>query len=213
MLNLRSALFVVIAAVFSIPVSGCAWLTSQGDTAAAVGDARQGMSMDDMMAAWGDAGAVGEKHEILEQLAGTWDTTGKFWMHPGARPEEATGESTKTLVLGGRFLREEYRSTSPEMPFEGIGYTGYDNIKKKYIGSWIDSMTTFMFTSEATPTGDGFEGSGLMYDPITKLRYDSRFKVTIAGNDAHKLEYWEPGPGGKYYLGMQMVYTRRDPSR
>ena len=161
------------------------------------------------MAAWGDAGAVGEEHRLLEQLAGTWDTVGKFWMQPDATPVESTGESTKTLVLGGRFVREEFRSTSPEMPFEGIGYTGYDNIKKKYVGSWIDSMTTFMFTSEGSPTGDGFEGSGSMYDPLTELHYESRFKVTIADNDSHKLEFWEPGPDGEYYLSMQIVYTRR----
>jgi hypothetical protein len=33
------------------------------------------------------------------------------------------------------------------MPFEGLGYTGYDNVKKQYFGTWIDSMSTGIMTS------------------------------------------------------------------
>src|SRR3546814_8456449 len=41
-------------------------------------------------------------------------------------------------------------------PFNGIGFMGYDNVRGKYVASWVDDMSTGLMTSE----GD--------YDPATK---------------------------------------------
>jgi hypothetical protein len=41
-------------------------------------------------------------------------------------------------------------------PFHGIGFTGYDNLKKKYVMSWMDNAATGIMYSEGT------------YDPATK---------------------------------------------
>ena len=35
-------------------------------------------------------------------------------------------------------------------PFQGLGFTGYDNHPKKYVGVWIDNMTTSIMTSSGT---------------------------------------------------------------
>ena len=58
--------------------------------------------------------------------AGTWDTTMKLWMEPGAEPMVSTGTSTNTMILGGRQLKMEYSGTFMDMPFMGIGFTGFD---------------------------------------------------------------------------------------
>jgi hypothetical protein len=41
-------------------------------------------------------------------------------------------------VLGGRFVEQRYAGNFMGQPFSGLGYTGYDNYRKKYIGSWMD---------------------------------------------------------------------------
>ena len=43
-----------------------------------------------------------------------------------------------------------------DMQFKGMGIEGYDNVKKKFVGSWIDNMGTGIMMSEGT------------YDPATK---------------------------------------------
>ena len=43
-----------------------------------------------------------------------------------------------------------------DMQFKGMGVEGYDNVKKKFVSSWIDNMGTGIQFSEGT------------YDPATK---------------------------------------------
>src|SRR3989442_393914 len=45
----------------------------------------------------------GPEHKALEQFVGTWDTTAKMWMAPGAPPQETTGTAENKMTLGGRF--------------------------------------------------------------------------------------------------------------
>ena len=40
-------------------------------------------------------------------------------------------------------------------PYSGIGITAYDNLRKRYISTWIDSMGTGIFTMEGTANTDG----------------------------------------------------------
>ncbi len=37
-----------------------------------------------------------------------------------------------------------------EMPFHGIGTEGYDNVRKKFMASWIDNMGTGILLMEGT---------------------------------------------------------------
>ena len=89
-----------------------------------------------MMAAWEMAMTPGEQHaRLAEHFEGTWDTKMSLWMEPGAEPMVSTGTSTNTMILGGRQLKMEYSGTFMDMPFMGIGFTGYDNVRGVYTGS------------------------------------------------------------------------------
>ena len=35
-------------------------------------------------------------------------------------------------------------------PFSGVGIDGYDNLRKKYVTTWIDTMGTGIFSMEGT---------------------------------------------------------------
>ena len=97
------------------------------------------------------------------------------------------------------------------MPFTGVGYTGYDNIKKKYIGSWMDNMSTSMMISTGTANADGksYTFTSSMDDPMTGKSSPVKETVTIVDEDHHTLEMWGPGPDGKSFKMMEIDYSRK----
>src|SRR3546814_3705947 len=82
-----------------------------------------------------------------------------------------TGKSVDTVVLGGRQIRTQFSSRFMGQPFNGIGFMGYDNVRGKYVASWVDDMSTGLMTSE----GD--------YDPATKT-YTFVAEMADPTNDA-----------------------------
>ncbi len=165
----------------------------------------------DPMAEWAKRNAPGPQHKLLEQMAGTFEAHAKFYGPPGQPPMESTGTSVNTMILGGRFLRQEYRSSMMGHPFEGMGLTGYDTVGGKYIGMWADSMTTFLMQSEGKASADGktLEFHGKYQDPFGSGERTFRHVLTIAGPDAHHFEMWEPGEDGKEYKAMEIQYKRK----
>jgi len=97
----------------------------------------------------------GEPHKLFATLAGSWTTTTKEWMEPGKPPTESTGTSEMKMVLDGRFLQQEFTSQMMGQPFSGIGIDGYDNLRKRYVTAWIDTMGTGIFLMEGTASADG----------------------------------------------------------
>jgi hypothetical protein len=66
------------------------------------------------------------------------------------------------MGFGGFWLTEEFKGEAAGSKFEGRGTTGYDPFKKKYVGTWIDSMNPTMMVVESNYDADGkrFTGTG-----------------------------------------------------
>lgn len=165
----------------------------------------------DPMAEWAKKNAPGPEHKLLEQMAGTFEAHAKFYGPPGQPPTESTGTSVNTMILGGRFLQQEYKASMMGQPFEGVGLTGYDTVAKKYIGLWADSMTTFFMPSEGKATGDGktLELHGKYQDPFGSGERTFRSILRIHGPDEHFFEMWEPGEDGKEHKALEIHYKRK----
>src|SRR5207249_2340724 len=108
-----------------------------------------------MMEVYQKLATPGEPHKLFATLAGNWMTTTKEWMEPGKPPTESTGTADMKMLLDGRFLYQEFTSQMMGQPFSGIGIDGYDNLRKKYVTTWMDTMGTGFFTMEGTASGDG----------------------------------------------------------
>jgi hypothetical protein len=164
-----------------------------------------------MMEAWQKAGTPGPQHQKLAEMAGTWTFESKSWMSPGKPPELSTGTAERSMVLGGRVLKEKVSSTMFGQPFEGIGMTGYDNTTGRYWSSWIDSMSTAMMMSTGTCSDDGkCEFTSTMKDPATGQDMTMRMTSEHTG-DTEVMQMYMPDPQGKEYLGMELRYTRVKP--
>jgi hypothetical protein len=116
------------------------------------------------------------------------------------------------MVLGGRYLQQDVTSEMMGQPFAGTGFTGYDNVKKKYVGFWIDNMGTGMSTMDGVLDKDGKSLTtwGKMDDPMTgeknkKVKYVTRFVDT----DTQVFETYDVSTYGDKKPTMQVTYKRR----
>ncbi len=152
----------------------------------------------------------GEPHKLLTSLAGSWTTATKEWMEPGKPPMESTGTAELTPLLEGRYLQQEYSGNMMGQPYNGVGISGYDNLIKKYVTTWIDSMGTGIFTMEGTPSPDGktitYKGSHPMPGGGQMTH---RAVWTILDSNRHTFEMYGTHPGGKEVKEMEIHYTRK----
>jgi uncharacterized protein DUF1579 len=164
-----------------------------------------------MMDAMMKAATPGEPHKKLEPFVGNWNVSTKMWAAPGAPATEGTGSASARWVLGGRYIEQQFNGNFMGMPFSGLGYTGYDNVKKQYVGTWMDSFSTgVMFSAGAADSsGKVMAFASTMEDPATGKSVRMDEKITILDNDKHIMEMWMPGPDGKAYKMMELTYTRK----
>ncbi|MBC8105252.1 MAG: DUF1579 family protein, partial [Anaerolineae bacterium] len=92
-------------------------------------------------------GQPGPEHAEMAKNAGTWDAEVKFLdMASGKWSEPTKGTMTMEPIMDGRYVQMTFEGSmvmgGQSMPFKGMGIMGYDNMKKKYFSTWIDSMST-----------------------------------------------------------------------
>ncbi|HJQ79523.1 MAG TPA: DUF1579 domain-containing protein [Lacipirellulaceae bacterium] len=113
-----------------------------------------------------------KEHQWLNKLVGEWDTEGEMQMGPGADPIKSTGTDSARM-LGGFWLVSDVKGEVMGTSIEARLTLGYDPAKKKYVGTWIDSMTSYMWNYEGSvddtgkiltlnTEGPGFHGGGQM---------------------------------------------------
>ena len=167
-----------------------------------------------MMQAWMKYAQPGKFHANLEPLVGRWTTSVKIWMVPDAPPMESEGTSEHKWIMGGRFLHQTVQGAKEEYgpAFEGMGLFGYDNFKKKYTSMWIDNTGTAIRTSLGTGDDSGklITMVGTFDDVHTgKAGQTSRMVTRIINNDKHIDSMYMPGPNGKEFQSLEVIYTRR----
>jgi len=152
----------------------------------------------------------GEAHKKLDVLVGTWKAKNTMWTNPSKPPAVSEGVSEHKWALGGRFVEQHFEGNFMGMPFSGVGYTGYDNYKKKYVGIWMDTFGTSIMntTGSFDAAGKVLSASGRVDDFTTGKVVTIREKLTIVSKDEVKMDMFGPDPEGKEYRMMEIVYTR-----
>jgi hypothetical protein len=159
-------------------------------------------------------GSPSEGHAALAPLAGAWSYTAQWWMAPDEAPQAMTGTAVNTVIFGGRFLKQEVRGEpmgEGRPPFEGLGFTGYDNIRKEYQSVWFDNMMTGMMGGEgrfdaATRT---LSGEGEFSCPMTGETHRwYRTAWRVVDQDHTTYESYSRTPEGREFRSMEIRYTR-----
>jgi len=177
--------------------------------------------MQKMMDAWMVVMQPGPKHEFLNQFIGSWDTKTKMWFGgPGTPATESTGSSEIKWILDGRFIQETANSSfmmpdatgkMNEIPFQGIGTTGYDNYRNLYTGVWMDSLGTQMLSMKgsASPDGKKLTSYGEMDEPMLKVTGRMvKYVITIKDENHYIFESFDLHAGDNYKV-LEITYTRK----
>jgi Protein of unknown function (DUF1579) len=163
-----------------------------------------------MMEVWKKMATPGEPHKLFAGLAGNWTTTTKEWMEPGKPPTESTGTAEMKMLLDGRFLYQEFTGNMMGQPFSGVGIDAYDNMTKKYMTAWMDTMGTGIFMMEGTASADGktITLKGQHAEPGGgHMTHRAIWK--IVDNNTQTFDMYGAHQGGKEMKEMEITYTRK----
>lgn len=168
------------------------------------------MSPEEMMKMYEKAAQPCPQHAMLAQRAGKWDCTVRSWHDPQGEPEVSEGTETAELIFDGRYIVSRFKGSMMGRPYEGMGTMGYDNGKKKFVGTWFDSMSTGIMAYE----GDYDSGSkqmvmhGSYVDPLSGKETTTRMVTRMVSDDQTVFEMFGPGPTGNEVKWMEITYNR-----
>lgn len=83
-----------------------------------------------------------KEHEWLQRLVGDWDLDIEMVTGPGQPTMKSKGFDRSRMV-GNYWLVSEGKNN--EFPYECRLTLGFDSEKKKYVGTWLDSMSGYLW--------------------------------------------------------------------
>jgi hypothetical protein len=152
----------------------------------------------------------GPEHDVFKMDVGTWDAVVEVTPAPGAPAMKSKGVEVNTIGCGGLCIITDFKGEAMGAPFHGHGVMAWDPAKKKYVGSWTDSMSAGLALSEstydpATKKWTGWMEGADMTGKVTK----TRSVVEWRGASTRVFTMYGPGPDGKEMEGMKITYTKR----
>jgi hypothetical protein len=149
-----------------------------------------------------------KEHEWLRQLAGEWDSEAEISMDPTKPPMKHKGTESSRMI-GGFWFFAENKGDVMGSPFTGLLTLGYNPEKKKYIGTWVDSMTSILWTYEGSVDAAGKKltieavGPGMDGKPAT-------FRESIEVKDKDHKEFTSSlERDGKWVIHLTIRYARK----
>jgi len=152
----------------------------------------------------------GPEHELFKNDAGTWDATVQTWMAPGAPPETSKAVETNVLGCSGLCLVTDFKGDFGGTSFHGHGTTAYDSAKKKYVGSWTDSMSTGLLVGESSYDPAKRVLTGYMEGPdMTGKVVKSKAVTEYKADGSRVFTMYNRTPDGKEAESMRITYVKR----
>lgn len=164
-----------------------------------------------VMEAYMRMAATNENHAYLAKFAGEWNISTTAWMQPGAPPQKSQGSSVIETILGGRFIKMNFKGTMFGQPFEGIQISGYDNMKKKSITFWIDNTSTAFFLTEGMldAASKTMTETGLWPDAMTGGMVKVKGVTKLINPDEYTYEMFMIGSDGQEFKSMEYRAVRK----
>lgn len=162
-----------------------------------------------MMEKYMKAATPGPEHQQMAKMAGKWNLKITAWMAPGAPPQTSAGTAEFKTTLGGRYLEQEAHGDMGGQPFEGHGLSGYDNVTHEHWDTWVDNMTTGLMSMKGKCKDmKKCTETGRMSDAMAGKAVPVSTTMTMKDENTMVFEMTGPGPGGKPFKTMEIVYTR-----
>jgi hypothetical protein len=144
------------------------------------------------------------EHALLAKQAGTWDADIEMM------GQKCKGVETDVMRCGGLWLISDFQGQAMGAPFEGHGTMGWDAAKKKYVGTWADSMGGPMVIMEGTASADGKVLTCFSEGPHpTGKIVRSKHVTTLVDARTRTYVITSPGPDGKEAPMLKITYTKK----
>jgi hypothetical protein len=149
-----------------------------------------------------------KEHEWLRQVVGEWDTEGEIAGEPGKAPTKTKGSESSRLI-GGFWVLSEHQGDFFGTPFTGILTLGFSPEKKAYVATWIDSLTSRLWTYEGSLDEAG-KVLTLNTEGPDETGKTVKFRETIEVKDKdHKTYSSSAFKDGKWVTFLTIKYTRK----
>lgn len=144
------------------------------------------------------------EHKWLARFVGEWTSTGKTEQGPDTPVMECTGTISSRL-LGELWVVNEIDGEMPGVNFKAIQTIGYDAKSKKFVGTWIDTMTDHLWRYEGRLDEKGeklmLEATGPSMMPGGgETLYRDSYEFTASGTIVSTSEV--QGPNGEWVTFM-----------
>lgn len=164
-----------------------------------------------MRKAWETNMTPGPMHAWMAKWNGTWEAEVSTWEDPAAPPSKAKATNVQSSMLNGLHTIGKFTSTMMGMPFEGHSTMGYDNIKKVFVSTWSDNVSSgvIMMTGtydEATKT---LNLKGKQTDMMTGGDSDIREEFKTIDDNTYSMTMYSTAPDGKEMKFMEGTFKRR----
>jgi hypothetical protein len=155
----------------------------------------------------------GPEHVWLQQFVGNWDADVQMHMDPTGKPPAKIKGTESIRPVGGFWIVSESKSQMMDMPFAGVQTLGYDANKQKFVGSWVDSMSSAMWLSEGTLDASGkvltLESEGVCpYGEPGKLM-KVRDVIELQDKNHKVFKSFMLGDDGQWIPTMTIQYQRK----
>ncbi len=168
-------------------------------------------AQEDPMKAWQDFMTPGPMHKWLATHVGTWESEVQMWMDPAAPPTKSMSTDVVTMSMNGLFQIGNYTSTMMGMPFQGRSTLGYDNAKKKFVLTWIDTFSSGMviMSGDYNPDTKTLSLAGVQTDPMTGKDSPIRQVNVFHNENSYTSTMYGAGLDGKEMKFMEGTYKRK----
>src|SRR6185295_11030455 len=113
--------------------------------------------------------------------------------------------------MDGRFIQVEMNGDMGGMPFKGRGVTGFDNVSKKFVSTWIDSCSTGIMNGTGDLSADSkvLKWEYNMNCPIAKKPVTMKITENYASADSFTMDFFMNDPkSGKEFKHMHIDMSR-----
>ncbi len=152
-----------------------------------------------------------KEHQWLQRFVGEWVSETEA-IAPGQPAFTTTGTETVRSIGGIWVIAENTSPTPMGMPMTGLLTIGYNPQEKKFVGTWIDSMTSHLWTYEGSLDPAGriltLEAEGPSFvDPAKTCRY--RDAIELKSDDHKVLTSSVLGDDGEWQRFVTVNYRRK----
>jgi hypothetical protein len=95
-----------------------------------------------------------EQHAWLRQFLGEWTSEAEMQGEPG-QPAQTMKGTESARSIGDLWIVSDVRGDSPMGKMEAVLTLGFDPERKRYVGTWIDSVYNHLWTYEGTVDATG----------------------------------------------------------